>query len=164
MALHLGLDLGSLATGVAIIDSNRKVVLSGTIKVKRNQDFDIRCYQMAEDLIAIMNEHQGIEHAYIEDIFYGQNHKTLAKLAQVRGSISAAIIGQLGIVPIYYQPSVIKKTISIGGGSASKDDVQRMVKLITGVEARSTDESDAIAVALTGFTLKVLRGGTDENH
>ena len=158
MKLHFGLDLGSLATGYAIVNDSRQVIDSGTIKIKRTKDFDVRCYELGQTLIAIMHENPGIQHVHVEDIFYGQNHKTLAKLAQVRGSVSAAVIGQLGIVPIYYSPAQVKKAISIGGGSAAKSDVHRMVQIITGVNAKSTDESDAIAVALTGITYQMAAG------
>lgn len=153
--LVLGLDLGSLATGFALIEGKKKVVASGTLKARRKDHFDRRCYDLAIDIIAIMTEHPGINSVYIEDIFYGANHQTLAKLAQVRGAVSAAVIGQLNIIPTYLTATQVKKAVSLSG-SSSKVNVHQCVKFITGVDAKSKDESDAIAVALAGIALEPL--------
>lgn len=153
----MGLDLGSLATGYAIMEGYKNVLVSGTIKPRRKQHFDKRCFDVASAVANLIKEYPAIDQVYIEDIFFAQNHQTVVKLGQVRGAVSSTIVGLLGIVPTYYPPSIVKKTVSVSGGQSSKSDVQQTVRLITGVDAKSKDESDAIAVAMTGISLGPLK-------
>ena len=157
--LCLGLDLGSLQTGWALIKPavgkhNYNVVGSGTFieKPRDNISYDVRCYTMGQYVASLLELNPTIEKVFIEDVYVGRNSKTIIKLGQLRGVISALCIEIGGIEPSYINTMTIKKTIGMSGKS-SKDDIARMVEAITRVKTRTLDESDAMATAIAGHLL-----------
>jgi crossover junction endodeoxyribonuclease RuvC len=100
-----------------------------------------------ESLIGVIARHHPHEFA-IETAFYGKNAQSALKLGHARGvAILCAV--QRGLPTTEYSPRAIKKAV-VGTGSASKEQVQYMVRGILGLgnETMQLDASDAIAVAL----------------
>ena len=84
----------------------------------------------------------------IEETFVNMNAVSSLKLGVVRGVFFACAINN-GIKIIEFKPNEIKKVIT-GNGKADKRQVDYMVKmLIPKAEPKTSDESDAIAIALT---------------
>ena len=84
----------------------------------------------------------------MEDIFYGRNVQSLKSIGQVRGVIILA--GALAGVSIYeYSPREVKKAV-VGRGDASKEQVQKMIQALLGLESipKPHDAADALAIAL----------------
>ena len=152
----LGLDLGSQQTGYALVRLNGargySVEQSGTFieKARPSTSYDLRCYSMGQKIANILELTPSIHSVCIEDVFAGKNPKTIIKLGQLRGVVSYLCIEISGLEPIYLNTRTIKKTIG-SSGLASKEDVAKQVKILTGVEPQTLDESDAIATAMAGY-------------
>lgn len=152
----LGLDLGSLQTGWALVRLNGargyEVKSSGTFieKEKKGVSFDLRCFTMGQYISSILELNPSIHSICIEDVFVGKNPRTIIKLGHLRGVISHLCIEIAGLEPIYINTRTIKKLIG-SSGLATKDQVKLMIKTLTGVEPQTLDESDAIATAIAGY-------------
>jgi len=84
----------------------------------------------------------------IEEVFYGKNIKAAIKIGEGRGIVF--LCAAFANIPITeYAATVVKKAV-VGNGSAHKEQVQEMVKIILGLpEIPATkDASDALAIAI----------------
>ena len=92
----------------------------------------------------------------VENVFYGKNVQSAIKLGQAKASIMLSA-EKYNIDLVDYSPREIKLSI-VGNGSASKEQVAFMVKKIFKLKdkaLKSTDVSDAIAVAWCGANRKI---------
>ena len=87
------------------------------------------------------------------DRMYELNVKTALKLAHVRG-VALLTVAEAGIALGEYSPAEIKNCV-VGYGRAEKQQVQLMVRSLTGMrgEFETEDASDAVAVAICHATL-----------
>jgi crossover junction endodeoxyribonuclease RuvC len=150
----LGIDCGSEKTGYGVIDTDgrkHRLVISGVVKTSARQSLDARLLDIACGLRAVIAAHRP-EAAAVEEVFYGQNVKTLLKLAHVRG-IALLAIAEAGIALGEYSPLEVKMSV-VGFGRAEKQQVQLMVKSLLGLSEviESEDASDAVAVAICHAT------------
>jgi crossover junction endodeoxyribonuclease RuvC len=84
----------------------------------------------------------------IESAFYGKNAQSALKLGHARGvAILAAVESEIPTTE--YSPREVKKAV-VGNGSASKEQVQYMVKSMLRISNTRMlhDTSDAIAIAI----------------
>jgi crossover junction endodeoxyribonuclease RuvC len=72
------------------------------------------------------------------------------KLAHVRGVVLAAI-AEAGVILGEYSPLSVKSSV-VGYGRAEKNQVQLMVRTLTGQIIESEDAADALAVAICHAT------------
>jgi len=108
---------------------------------------------LPERLLAISNALKGIIDQFrpdamsIESVFFAKNVDSAIKLGEARGIplLCAASSG----VPVYeYAPRSIKQAVT-GYGNATKEQVQKMVKMLLKTEARlKPDAADALAIAI----------------
>jgi crossover junction endodeoxyribonuclease RuvC len=84
----------------------------------------------------------------IESVIYGKNAGTMLVLGEARGAVITAA-ADAGL-PIYeYEPRRVKMAVC-GNGLAEKEQVQRMVKTLLGLqELPQNDAADALAIAIT---------------
>ena len=84
----------------------------------------------------------------VEDVFAAPNIRTALKLAEVRGVVLLAA-AQAGIDVHSYPPRAVKAGV-VGNGGATKQQMQRMVSVLLGLEQvpEPEDAADALAVAL----------------
>ena len=84
----------------------------------------------------------------IESVIYGKNAGTMLVLGEARGAVITAA-ANAGL-PIYeYEPRRVKMAVC-GNGLAEKEQVQRMVKTLLGLEELpQNDAADALAIAIT---------------
>lgn len=160
----LGIDPGSRATGYGVIDSTHQrhqYVLSGCIRTQQAA-FPDRLGEIFHGLRDVLSE-TNPTHVAIEQIFVSNSAVSALKLGQARGAAIAAVV-TLGL-PVYeYTPRSVKQSL-VGTGSAAKEQVQHMVRVLLGRQQKmSLDESDALAIALchahTHNTLDKLKGMT----
>lgn len=99
-----------------------------------------------EAIIALVERHQPIE-MVVEQVFVHRNAESALKLGQARGA--AVLAGAMRTLPVYeYAPRAIKQAIT-GTGSATKGQVQHMIKVLLGLsQSPPTDAADALGVAL----------------
>ncbi len=146
----LGVDCGSIRTGVGVIESDGRahsLVYNGTIQTKPSQPFEARLKAIYEGLIRVIETHRPAS-AAVEDIFSHANAQSALKLAHVRG-VAMLAIAQSGIPCNEYSPNAIKLSV-VGYGKAQKNQVQQMVQTLLNLpEApESEDAADALAAAI----------------
>jgi len=146
----LGIDPGTLVTGYGIVARRNATVTlleCGAIKNNASLPLPARLHRIYAALQVLIDKFQPDEMA-IESAFYGKNAQSALKLGHARGvSILAAV--EQNIPTAEYSPREVKKAV-VGQGSATKEQVQFMIKSILHVQdARmALDTSDAVAIAL----------------
>ena len=150
----LGIDCGSEKTGYGVIETDgrkHRLLISGVIKTSARDALDARLLTIASGLREVIVFHRP-EAAAVEEVFFGQNVKTLLKLAHVRG-VALLVISEAGIALGEYSPLEVKMSV-VGFGRAEKQQVQLMVKSLLGLKEiiASEDASDAVAVAICHAT------------
>ncbi len=143
----LGIDPGSRITGVGLVDAHGdQLTFIHWARIQTNGDHTLRLKQIFSEIMEIVGRYCPDEIA-IERVFVHRNVDSALKLGQAR---AAALAGTFGAeLPVYeYAARYIKKSV-VGSGSASKSQVQHMVKLLLGLsEEIQSDAADALAVAL----------------
>ena len=145
----LGIDPGSIVTGYGVIDSDgshSSYVASGPLRVKADT-LPVRLKLIFEGITGVIEQHRP-QVVAIENVFMNRNADSALKLGQARGAaISAAVMQDLQVVE--YTPRHIKQAV-VGKGSADKEQVQHMVKILLNLaQELQADEADALAVALS---------------
>lgn len=145
-----GIDPGSGRTGYGCIDSRGsrcELVACGAIAVPSACSFPDRLVRIFDGLAAALAAHRPACVA-VEEVFHGPNAFSALKLAQVRGvALLAAARADLPVVE--YAASSVKQAV-VGYGRAEKQQVQRMVALLLGLDDPPAphDVADALAVAV----------------
>ena len=109
-------------------------------------DFFLRLKDIYEGIDLVLSEITADECA-VEGVFVAENPNTALKLGQARGAALAAVLAHN--LPVYeHATRRVKKTV-VGTGSATKDQVDYMVKQTLQIEGKlSVDAADALAVAI----------------
>lgn len=146
----IGIDPGSLKTGVGVIDcgggGGLKHVRHDTLAVAAD-DFPTRLKLIFEGVCAIIDAERPEEGA-IERVFMARNADSALKLGQARGAAICAMVSK-GLDVHEYSATEVKKSI-VGGGRADKRQVQHMVGVLLGVDANlQADAADALGIAVT---------------
>ena len=154
MVRVLGIDCGTERTGWGVIESDgrrHQVLGHGVIRTRGGEPLQKRLATIAAGLRAILVEYRPKE-AAVEGIFYSQNVKTVLKLAHVRG-VALLVIAEAGVPLGEYSPLEVKSSV-VGYGRAEKQQVQLMVRTLTGLRdaIETEDASDALAVAICHAT------------
>ena len=152
----LGIDCGTERTGWGVIESDgrsHRVLGHGVIRTAVKKPLEQRLAVIAEGLRTVLRDHQP-ETAAVEEVFYSQNVKTALKLAHVRG-VALLTIAEAQIALGEYSPLAIKISV-VGYGRAEKQQVQMMVRTLTGFQGviETEDASDALAVAICHATTR----------
>lgn len=145
----LGIDPGTYRTGFGLVQKNGNQldhVDNGLIAPSVKFSLPEKLKKIYESLEAMIKEFQPKEIA-LEDLFFAKNAKSVLKLGHARGVVMLAA-AQHGI-PVYeYPPAQVKQAIC-GFGQATKDQIQKMVKIHLKLkEVAEENASDALAVAL----------------
>ncbi len=148
MARILGIDPGSRLTGFGVIEETATgyhYITSGCLRIKGDY-FPARLKQIFTGISELMEEYKPDEMA-IEQVFMHKNADSALKLGQARGAAICAV--QVSDVPVYeYAARQIKQAV-VGKGSADKQQVQHMVKLLLSIVGEiQIDASDALAISL----------------
>lgn len=143
----LGVDPGTVATGWGAVEEkarSTRYLASGVIRARGPLPARLR---------AIFEQLREIVAAYrpaivaLERTFVGENVQSAFRLGEARGVILAAA-DIAGLRVVEYSPAEVKVAVT-GGGRAGKDEVERMVRQLLGLnEDLAADEADALAVAL----------------
>jgi crossover junction endodeoxyribonuclease RuvC len=150
----LGIDCGTERTGWGVITSDgrsHRVVAHGVIRTSARDPLENRLREIAGALRAVLDAHKP-DAAAVEEVFYSQNVKTALKLAHVRG-VALLAVAEARVSLGEYSPLEVKSSV-VGYGRAEKHQVERMVRILTGLEQEmaTQDVSDALAVAICHAT------------
>lgn len=145
----LGIDPGSLNTGYGVIEDNGngiRLILAGCVTNTTRDKIDKRFSKIYSELKEIIQKTQP-EIVALENVIYCNNTKIAIKLGEARGvAILTAV--EAGIPVTEYAPKKIKQAV-VGHGSASKQQVQGMVRHLLGLkDTPPPDVADALAVAI----------------
>jgi len=155
----LGIDCGSTATGVGVIESDGRgyqVLHYGAICPTRSRPFGQRLDYIHRELEKLVERYRPQAIA-VEQVFQAFNVKTAMQLSQVRGVVLLAA-ARAGLPVSEYSALAVKSSV-VGYGRAEKHQVQRMVQRLLSLAAlpQPEDAADALAVALCHIHTETTR-------
>lgn len=148
MAVILGIDPGSRATGYGVIDfssGKSAYIASGCIRVTGDTLAD-KLGLIFRGVTQLIQQYSPDEFA-IEEVFMARNAGSALKLGQARGAAIVAA-NHSGLPTSEYAARKVKQAL-VGKGSADKAQVQHMVvSLLSLSDTPQADAADALAIAL----------------
>lgn len=151
----LGIDPGFERLGVAVLEKNKgdkkeKVVFSECFKTSTKLTFPERLHLIGKEVEKIIKKYKP-EVLSIETLFFTTNQKTAIRVAEARGVVIYE--AKKAELQIFEASPLQIKVATTGYGKADKEQVMKMVKILTTIDksVTSDDELDAVAIALTAF-------------
>jgi crossover junction endodeoxyribonuclease RuvC len=144
----LGIDPGTKITGYGVlefVDNFCKVLDYGCIRPPYKYELSKRYFIIFESIEKLIKKYK--PHAIaVETQFVNKNAQSAIKLGMARGAI--VIAAEKNNIPIYeYAPKSAKLAI-VGNGNASKEQIQKMLKMLLNLSKEPTPEDAADAIAL----------------
>ena len=145
----LGIDPGFRVTGYGILDTNgqqSRHVASGVIKASQEDSVAGRLAIIFREVANLVEIYRP-EELSIERVFVHKNADSALKLGHARSAAICASFGQE--IPVFeYAARQVKQAV-VGKGSASKEQVQHMVRVLLSIDGElQMDASDALGIAL----------------
>ncbi|MEZ4773410.1 MAG: crossover junction endodeoxyribonuclease RuvC [Bacteroidia bacterium] len=150
----IGIDPGTTITGYGIISCKGKkmsLLACGVIKLGSQKISHPEKLKKIFQRISSLVEDFGANEMALEAPFHGKNVQSMLKLGRAQGVAMAA--GLIHDLPIFeYAPKKVKMAVT-GSGSASKEQVAKMLETHLGREIASSymDATDGLAVAVCHF-------------
>ena len=150
MRTVIGIDPGLASTGWGVVrfDGSRFIhVGHGVVTTDPGMPLGRRLLKIHGAILKVLAEHSPTE-AGVEDLFFSKNVTSAIQVAQARGVVLLAL--EQGRIDVgTYSPQQVKQAV-IGKGRAAKDQVQRLVGVVLGLdEIPGPDHAaDALAVAI----------------
>lgn len=146
----LGIDPGSHFTGYGIVGKGGggKLVhvADGCITLNPKAPLPERLLKISKGLDEIILEFRP-DAVAIESVFFAANAKSAITLGHARG-VSILSAASKGLPVFEYAPRAIKLAVT-GYGNATKEQMQKMVKMLLKTAAASrSDAADALAIAI----------------
>jgi crossover junction endodeoxyribonuclease RuvC len=149
----LGIDPGLERTGYAVVElaagvGAPRLVEAGVIRTRPADPMAERLMEIQTGLAAVLDEFAPQVMA-VEELYSHYAHpRTAILMAHARG-VAYLAAAQAGVEVVSYGATHIKKSL-IGGGHASKEQVQRAVQSVFNLKKapEPPDVADALAVAL----------------
>jgi crossover junction endodeoxyribonuclease RuvC len=156
----LGIDPGTAACGYGIVhgsDGRLRAGAAGCWRTSAREPLDARLLTIFEGVRALIAEHEP-DAVALEESYVGADARIALSVGQARGAVLVAAAAA-GVECAEHAPARVKQTVC-GYGRAEKGQMQRMVKLILGLdeEPRSSHEADAFAVAICHALASPLLG------
>lgn len=150
----LGIDPGLATTGYGIINETRnkkqeiELIVCGCINTSSKFSTIERLEKIYRELKKIIKKYKPDKIA-VEELFFAKNVKTALKVGEARGVILLTI-KQASVPFSEFTPLQVKQAIT-GYGRASKQQIQKMIKVLLKLQEipKSDDAADALAVAIT---------------
>jgi crossover junction endodeoxyribonuclease RuvC len=146
----LGVDPGTASTGYGVVQADGghlSAVCGGVISTSASESLEQRLGAIFTRLDELLDSYRPQAMA-VEEIFFGRNVRTAFAVGQARGVVlGAAGLRQIPCFP--YTPQAVKLSVC-GAGQAGKEQVQRMVAALLGLERPPEPDhaADALAVAI----------------
>jgi crossover junction endodeoxyribonuclease RuvC len=146
----LGIDPGTAACGYGIVhenDGRLRAITHGWWRTSADERTELRLKTIFDGVAALIVEHAP-EAVVLEESFVGADARIALSVGQARGAVLVAA-ASAGLPCAEYAPSRVKQAVC-GYGRAEKAQVQRMVKVILGLDVPPTPNhaADALAVAI----------------
>lgn len=146
----LGIDPGTALCGYGMVEEEEgelTMLICGAVSTPASLSLPERLRIIHEHLSSLMVEHDP-DAVAVEKLFFTRNIRTAFAVGQARGVVLLAA-AQAGKPVFEYTPQQVKSAVT-GYGSASKSQVQEMVRMVLGLAAvpQPDDAADAAAVAV----------------
>lgn len=154
----LGIDPGFADMGYGIIQSvggKDRCLAYGSLRTPAGEATEIRLASVHEGLSKLIDRYKP-DAAAIEKLFFSKNVKTAMQVAEARGVIRVCL--QLrGLPCTEFSPADVKMAVS-GNGTATKEQVQKMVRMLLGLKEapKPDDAADGLALAIALSSAKRL--------
>lgn len=147
----IGIDPGSIICGYGVVETDGNsfsLIEYGVVHAKKkNESIPLRLKEIHIRINKVV-ERTLPDFSAFEAMYYSRNAQSLMKLSHARAAAMLSMV--LREIPIVeYTPTKVKKAVT-GSGSASKEQVQYMVRNILSIEETPEfyDATDALAVAI----------------
>ncbi len=146
----LGIDPGLATVGYAVIsvENNKiEILICSHISTSPKLTLEIRLLEIYQELEKIYKKFNP-DYVALEEIFFAKNTKTALKVGQAQGIITLLAMQKKKTL-LKFTPLQVKQTIT-GYGQASKEQIQKMLKLLLKLEVipKPDDAADALAIAI----------------
>jgi crossover junction endodeoxyribonuclease RuvC len=146
----IGIDPGTASCGYGIVQESEgrlRAIDHGWWKTPAGERPELRLKTIFDGVAALIAEHTPAAVA-LEESFVGADARTALSVGQARGAVMVAA-ASAGVACSEYPPARVKQAVC-GYGRAEKQQVQKMVKAILGMqtEPTPTHAADALAVAI----------------
>lgn len=148
----LGVDPGLIRTGYGLIEAdgpdNMKFIEAGVIRTSSEDGISERVKNIYVNLTEIIKEHRP-RILVVEKLYSHYKHPVTSILMGHSRGVVCLSAGMNGLELVSFAATRIKKAIT-GNGRAGKEQVQRMVKILLGLNSlpEPFDVSDALAMAI----------------
>jgi crossover junction endodeoxyribonuclease RuvC len=128
----------------------------GHLTTPANEPLSQRLAALWDDLSRLLREFQP-DVMVVERVLFQVNARTAMAVGQASG-LALAAAGRVDCPVVHYSPNEVKLAVA-GYGSATKDQVQRMVQVLLGLPEppRPADRADALALAVCHLSGAGLR-------
>jgi crossover junction endodeoxyribonuclease RuvC len=149
----LGIDPGLSRCGYGAVESaspggrDARAIAAGVLRTPPSSPLPERLAELQRELRALLAELQP-DAVAVERVFFQANVRTAVGVAQASGLAMAEAVAA-GATVAEYTPNQVKEAVA-GWGGAGKEEVERMVRVLLGIDAplRPVDAADAAALAL----------------
>jgi len=147
----LGIDPGLQAVGYGVIEAVGREARSlgyGVIETSPRESFPERLNRIYEEIGKVIEQYRP-DRMVFEKLLYCKNVSIALSMGQARGVVILA--GAKAALPMSeYNPTEIKSAV-VGRGRATKEQVQKMVRILLSLPAVPEPDhaADALAAALT---------------
>jgi crossover junction endodeoxyribonuclease RuvC len=155
----LGIDPGLSRCGYGALrrrPGGLEVVAAGIITTPTADPLATRLAMLYDELRRLIGEVRP-DVVVVERVLFQANARTAMAVGQASG-LALVAAEQAGCAVVQYSPNEVKQAVT-GYGSAGKEQVQRMVQSLLGLELRPRppDMADALALAICHLTGAGLR-------
>jgi crossover junction endodeoxyribonuclease RuvC len=159
----LGIDPGLSRCGYGAVrgtGGQLSVEAVGHLTTPANDPLSERLAMLWEDLTGLLEELRP-DVMVVERVLFQVNARTAMAVGQASG-LALAAAARLGCPVAQYSPNEVKLAVA-GYGSATKEQVQRMVQVLLGLEdrPRPPDRADALALAVCHLSGAGLRAAAE---
>jgi crossover junction endodeoxyribonuclease RuvC len=146
----IGIDPGTASCGYGIVhekDGRLRAIDHGWWKTSAAERPELRLKTIFDAVVELIALHQP-DAVVLEESFVGADARTALSVGQARGAVMVAA-ASAGIDCAEYSPARVKQVVC-GYGRAEKQQIQKMVKVILGLQAEpaTSHAADALAVAI----------------
>ncbi len=146
----LGIDPGTRVAGWGVVELSgnaSRLIEFGAIRTK-GPELGARLMEVHRGLRAVI-ERLEPDAVAVERPFVGRNASTAMAIGMAR-AVALLVAAEHGVEVTEYPPAQVKRAV-VGNGSAAKQQVAAMVRVILGLPQvpEPADAADALAVALT---------------
>ena len=148
----LGIDPGTAACGYGIVhekDGRLRATAHGCWRTRAGQRQDLRLKTLFDGVSDLIAAHAP-DAVALEESYVGADARIALSVGQARGAVLVAC-ANAGVAAAEYAPAHVKQAVC-GYGRAEKKQVQRMVKLVLGIDVANQHAADALAVAICHAT------------